>query len=151
MKIVSNIALISINETVIVQLLSFLIFLFLFSRIMIRPLRKIMWERKHHMEKIQKEIEESKKIIDYCRKEIDDRMLAVRQEARSLNREMEAEGAGAAEKIFEATRQEMTGLQESRAKEIAAQIEKTRNTLVIESEHLAAVIMEKMLDRRLTP
>ena len=39
MQIISNIALISINETLVVQLISFLIFLFIINRIMFRPLR----------------------------------------------------------------------------------------------------------------
>ena len=45
MQIITNIALISINETLIVQLLSFLIFLFIINRVMIRPLRGVMSDR----------------------------------------------------------------------------------------------------------
>ena len=45
MQIISNIALISINETLIVQLISFLIFLFVINRIMFRPLRKTVGPR----------------------------------------------------------------------------------------------------------
>lgn len=151
MEIVSNIALISINETVIVQLISFLIFLFLFNRIMIRPLRRVMWEREHHMEKIQKEIEASKKIVDFCRRELEDRKSAVRTDARALSREMEAQGSGEAEKIFETAREEINALKASTEKEIAGKIEAVKKDLADESEVLAAVIMEKMLDRRVRP
>ena len=49
MHIVSNIALISINETLIIQLVSFLIFLFLINRIMFRPLSHVMVERENHL------------------------------------------------------------------------------------------------------
>jgi len=45
MQIVSNVALISINETMVVQLISFLIFLFVINRVMFRPLRESMHER----------------------------------------------------------------------------------------------------------
>jgi F-type H+-transporting ATPase subunit b len=151
MEIVSTIALISINETLIVQLVSFLIFLFLITRIMIRPLRRVMWEREHHMEKVQKEIAESKKIIDYCRRELEERKHAVRAEARTLSRKMEAEGNGEAEKIFEAARQEIAVLKASKAEEIARTVETAKKSLANESEVLAASIMEKMLDRRLNP
>ena len=52
MEVVSTIGLITINETVIIELISFLIFLFLINRIMFRPLQDIMGEREAHIEDI---------------------------------------------------------------------------------------------------
>ena len=54
MQIVSNVALISINETFLVQLISFLIFLFIINRVMIRPLRGVMREREEYVEKLKR-------------------------------------------------------------------------------------------------
>lgn len=45
MHIISNIALITINEMLLVQLISFLIFLFNINRLMFRPLQDVMRER----------------------------------------------------------------------------------------------------------
>ena len=56
MQIISNVALISINETLIIQVISFLIFLFIINRIMFRPLRNVMNDRKSHISKIQQDI-----------------------------------------------------------------------------------------------
>ena len=53
MQIISNVALISINETVVVQLLSFLLFLYIMNRIMFRPLRNVMAQREDHLKQIQ--------------------------------------------------------------------------------------------------
>lgn len=64
MQIISNIALISINETLVVQLISFLIFLFIINRIMFRPLRQVMIERENHMEKINLDIVDAGKSLD---------------------------------------------------------------------------------------
>ena len=52
MHIISNIALISINETLFVQLLSFLIFLFIINRIMFRPLKRVMNVRVDYIDQI---------------------------------------------------------------------------------------------------
>jgi len=54
MEIISNIALISINETVVVQMLSFLVFMFILNRIMIRPLRSSANDREIYIEKLVK-------------------------------------------------------------------------------------------------
>ncbi len=151
MQIVSNVALISINETMIIQLISFLIFLFLITRIMIRPLRKVMWERKHHVEKIQQEIGESRKIVAFCRQELDGRMRAAKREARALSRQLEAQGSHEAEKVLESAFKEIAAAREATARQIAAGIEKAKVELAGESETLATVIVEKVLGRRLNP
>ena len=63
MEIINTIALISINETLIVQLLSFLVFLFLINRVMIRPLRSVIDEREDFVTRVRKEIEDAIKNI----------------------------------------------------------------------------------------
>ncbi|OQY06422.1 MAG: hypothetical protein B6I22_05580 [Desulfobacteraceae bacterium 4572_123] len=64
MQIISNIALISINETLFIQLISFLIFLFIINRIMFRPLRRIIIERENHIEKINLDIIDAEKFME---------------------------------------------------------------------------------------
>ena len=64
MQIISNIALISINETLIVQVISFLIFLYIINRIMFRPLRSVTAERENHIKGIQKDIVEAENKLD---------------------------------------------------------------------------------------
>jgi uncharacterized protein (DUF302 family) len=56
MSIVSNIALISINATMVVQIIIFLVLVWLLNRIMIKPLRLIMAERKEHLKRIENDI-----------------------------------------------------------------------------------------------
>ena len=60
MHIINNIALITINETLFIQLISFLIFLFLINRIMFRPLREVMNQREEHINDIAGSIEETR-------------------------------------------------------------------------------------------
>ena len=49
MQIVTTISLISINETTIVQIVSFLILVFILNRVMIRPLWKTIAERNQYI------------------------------------------------------------------------------------------------------
>ena len=56
MHIISNIALITINETLFVQLISFLIFLFIINRIMFRPLQNTMSERESYIDQTNRDI-----------------------------------------------------------------------------------------------
>ena len=56
MEIVSNIALISINETLIVQMVSFLIFMFVMNMVMFRPLNRVMKKRSEYMESLKQDM-----------------------------------------------------------------------------------------------
>jgi len=59
MEIVTQTELVSINATMIIQVLSFLIFLFLIQRIMFRPLRDTMESRSADLKRLQKDIQAS--------------------------------------------------------------------------------------------
>ena len=71
MEIISNTALISINETLIIQVLSFLIFLFIINRLMFRPLHKTIGDRERHFEDISREIDKTKKDVEKYSAEIE--------------------------------------------------------------------------------
>ena len=81
MEIISNIALISINETLIVQVISFLIFLYIINRIMFRPLRSVMAERENHIKDIQKDIVTAENKLDSLTDQIREQESAVKREA----------------------------------------------------------------------
>ena len=63
MEIISNIALISINETLIVQVVGFLVFLFVINRIMFRPLQSVMSDREIHIERVKRDIVEAQEDV----------------------------------------------------------------------------------------
>jgi len=149
MKIVSTIALISINETVIVQMLSFLIFLFLINRFMFRPLRNVMSERDAYIRQMKHEINAAEKdVLDYTR-QIEAKKEAVRTEAFDAVREMELSGRKQADEIIFSVREEIAVEREAILKQINAQITSAREETKKEAENLAVDIIERVLERRL--
>lgn len=149
MQIISNIALISINETLIVQLISFLIFLFIINRVMFRPLRRIMIERENHMEKINLDIVDAGKSFDRITDQIRQKETAVRAEAFGLSEKIRERGIEKSAKMLSEVRAEISKLQSNARVEADAQLARARKKLDAESEVLAVGIMEKVLERRL--
>lgn len=149
MQIISNVALISINETVIFQLISFLVFLFIINRVMIRPLQGVMNERESHVEKIKLNIIEVEKDIEELGLQIEAEESAVRQSALELKQELQQAGDAEAAGIFDATKQEIDGLKEAAGRQLEAQLGEARKSIQDEAESLALNIMEKVLSRRL--
>lgn len=149
MQIISNIALISINETLAVQLISFLIFLFIINRIMFRPLRSVMSERDSYIEKLNLDIVDAENELENMTNQLKQHESAIKDEAFELKKELEDLGSQQAAEIFVSVRKEIETLKERAQKEVDVQISEARKDFGKESEALAVSIMEKMLDRRL--
>ena len=151
MEIVSTIGLITINATMLHQLIAFLVFLFIINRIMFRPLRGVMGEREGLIEGIQLETTDAAMELERLNKELKKKESEIRSEAQAVRREIEEKGAHEALKILETTRQEVASVRENTEADIRTHILELRKHLQKESENLAVTIMEKLLDRGLTP
>ena len=150
MQIVSNIALISINETLIVQVISFLIFLFVINRIMFQPLLKTRGDRDQYLNQIARDIVQAKEDVEQYTFEIEERRNTVRSEAFEINKELEAVGNQEATDIVDAAVKEVSAIREDTTRKLEAQIAEARKQVQKESEPLAIQIMEKILDRRIS-
>jgi len=151
MQIIHTTALITINETTIVQLISFLLFLFIINRVMLRPLRKTMGERDSYMDKMKQDtIAAEEKLRDYTH-QIEKRRDKVKTEAFAVIRELEENGRTQAHEISVSAGKEINALRETAEKEISAQIVEARKSIFAEAEPLAVSMMERVLERRLSP
>ena len=150
MQIVSNIALISINETLIVQVISFLIFLFIINRIMFQPLLKTRGDRDQYLNQIAQDIVQAKEDVEQYTFEIEERRNTIRSEAFEINKELEAVGNQEATDIVDAAVKEVSTIREDTTQKLEAQIAEARKQVQKESEPLAIQIMEKILDRRIS-
>ena len=140
---------ISINATLVVQVIQFLILAFILNRIMIQPIFKLIQEREGHIENVQKEAvnieEESERLAnEYLEKEMQARREAEKERAR-LRQEALAEAGNfirEAEKKMLSEREKVDG-------SVKAEIEKVRPTLRGEAEALVGELAEKVIGRRI--
>jgi len=149
MQIVSTIGLITINETVFIELISFLIFLFLINRIMFRPLRDVINERESHIENITSGIEKSKNQLSQMNEKVRAQELTAIKEANQHKNNLEEDGTLQANNMLDESRKEIQAIKQESQQFINSQISKARTEIKNESEKLALLIMEKVLDRRL--
>lgn len=150
MQIVSNIALISINETLFFQLISFLIFMFIMNRVMFKPLNATMAERDEYIQGIVQGITDTEKAVEGILADLAKREKAVKREAYDLSAKLEQEGADKAVKIHSASMSAIAELRLKTEKQVEAQLNEAKKHLESESEELAVRIMEKVLNRRLS-
>lgn len=148
MQVVENVALISINATLVVQLISFLVFLVLFNRIMIRPLRKVMTEREAYMVQVRQQINEIDDAFQEISQQIKSQESEVRAAALDIREEIEAGGQRTVMDLMAKTKQEIAGLRLAAQQETNAKIAKAREKVATEADGLADRIITTLLDRR---
>jgi F-type H+-transporting ATPase subunit b len=147
MEIVENIALISLNETLIAQLVSFLIFLFLINRIMIRPLQQTMGERQDYISETETQIRESSQKLEDLNRQLKERERAAISEANSQRDNLKDEGNQEAVKILFESQEEMSRMREKNQQMVRQELEEVRKYIDSEAEKIAVTIMETILDR----
>jgi len=151
MEIISTVALISINATLVVQLLSFLVFMFVLNRVMIRPLRGSTHDRAAYIEALAVDISQAHKEMESIAVQIESQEASARQAAHNIQKEMVAQGGQEARGILEKAKQDVVAMRQEAKAQIDATLAEFRGTLEKEAETVAVNFMEKALDRRLTP
>jgi F-type H+-transporting ATPase subunit b len=149
MEIISNIALISINETLIAQLVSFLIFLYIINRVMFKPLLSVLSERNEHIDKMYREIAGAEQELDNVKRMLSENEATVKEEAFAIKKKLESAGDLKAAEIFREAKNQIEAMRESARVEVKAQLDEAKKSIQKESEILVYQIMEKVLERRL--
>lgn len=148
MQIISNVALISINETLVFQLISFLIFLFIINRVMFRPLRQTMQEREDYIHRLNQDILDAKQMLQTVIDETKTEEDVVRTAAFKVCGELEKSGNREAGEIMEAARAEIVELSNASKMEVKTHLDEARKSIEKEAGALAQQIMEKVLERK---
>ena len=150
MEIIATNALISINETFLVQLVSFLIFLYVMNRIMFKPLLSTMEQREDYLDHVKQEILAGQAKLDQLVTDLDAQRAQVIRDANAMALALEAEGDRTAAELIEEARQKITTLRHETETHVASQVQQARQTLAGEVETVTVAVMEKVLQRRLS-
>jgi len=148
MEIVENIALISINETMIFQLVSFLLFLFILNRVMIRPLRNTMMDREAHLELMAQEIASADQAYDDISRRIRKEESVAKKAAFKQRDRLENEGEATASALIEKTKAEIGAMRMKAQKETDAKIAAARKGIEKEIEAISDEMIAALLGRR---
>ncbi len=148
MEIVQRVALISINATFFVQLISFLLFLFVINRIMFKPLLGVMDKREEHIEDLEGQIQTSREKLDDINALLFTKEEAAREEADIRNSTLDDEGSDKAKALISTANEEISALRKATQAKVDKKVDEARAHLEAESDTLCIAIMEKILDRR---
>jgi len=150
MEIIATNSLISINATFAVQLISFLIFLYIINRIMFRPLRSTIEQRDDYIDQVNDDIRAGKEKLDQLVGELDAQRAQAVSEADTMARSLESEGDRQAAELIEQARQKIATLRSENEARVSDQVKQARKAIAEEVEAVTVTVMEKVLHRRLS-
>ena len=140
---------ISINATLIVQMIQFLILLYILNRIMIKPIMKLITEREQHIEKINEDIQHTKEETERLVSESISREKDAGKEAANQASQLKQEGKNEVATFIEEAQKEALSVGEEAMTNVTAEIEKVRPTLKDEADALVDELAEKVVGRRI--
>lgn len=139
---------ISINATLFLQIVHFLILMFILNRLMFRPVLRIIHERNRHIEDEKNQLD----TIEKETRELMDKCVAMERDARrdagGESTHLKREAMEAAEKILSDTRHEVTAIRVKAEEEIDAKLEEAQQSLRKEAAILAGELIVKLIGRR---
>lgn len=139
---------INVNATLIIQIINFLILLFILNRILLRPIMEIVEKRSAKIEDDKDRLnnleEETRALMEKC--------ISIEKESRKKAMEQNAllkkEAGDQAEEIFNKVKDEVSGIREETDKEIQGKIEEASRSLKKMASDIAEELTEKVIGRR---
>jgi F-type H+-transporting ATPase subunit b len=143
MEIIKTTALITINETLWVQLIFFLIFLFLINRVMFRPVRRNMADREVHFLNLRQDIHLIKEEIDALSDQAEAEEGQLRTTARRSGEALREEGRKEAERLMRKALEDIRVIQQETEEQLEASLASARRQVAHESQELAVSIIQQ--------
>lgn len=148
MQVVQNVALISINSTWVVQLVSFLIFMLVLNRVMIRPLRTIMTERDSYIRQVGEELNAAGESLKQISGQIEHQESEARNAAFQIREEIETAGRQSVAGLMDQTKKEIQGLRSEAQADADRKIAAARGKMQAEAETLSDRMITVLLGSR---
>ena len=140
---------ISINATLIIQVIHFLILVYILNRLLFRPILRLMDERDGHIEKTKIRVDEALDKAEVLKESCVSKVHEVRSDATRERTNLREAGIAETKELLERFKEETTVIRAETDKEAEREVEMARPLMHDQVIVLAEGIIEKMLGRRL--
>ncbi|MEA3471354.1 MAG: ATP synthase F0 subunit B [Thermodesulfobacteriota bacterium] len=138
---------IELNYTLLIQMINFLLLIFILNLLLYKPITKIIDERNKKIEDSKNEVESLDKKAELKIADYEEKMRQARQEAMSQSSEVRNEGEETGKTVIEETRGEISTMIEGFKDTLASEGEAARDVLRDQAKKIAVEISEKVLGR----
>ncbi len=135
------------DVTLLIQMVNFLILLFVLNLILFRPIRKIIRERNQIVDTFNTDISSLTEKAQESMDQFEQKILEARKEGISRVQAMKEEGEEAEAQLIAATNKEVQGKIEEARKKVESEIQGARDQLKVQVQAFSVAVTEKILER----
>ena len=140
---------ISINATLVVQVILFLILAVILNRLMFRPILKLINDRTNYIHKTKNEISNIEMETERLKQKYLSVEVKARKEAVQERAEIKSVGIGEAEELFEISRNRVASIKADTEKVVDEEVKRAKPFLDGQTAEMADVIIAKIIGRRI--
>jgi len=138
---------VSIDFTFFIQIINFLLIIFVLNLLLYKPLLKILEKRQEQISASEKEVGDLNLTIEKRMAEYEAKIQKAKLEAMEQRHGILQEGADVSKKIMDEARADIVGMMEQFQEKLKAEMDQARNVLHNSSRKISMEIAEKVLGR----
>lgn len=140
---------ISIDYTLLIQMVNFVVLMFILNLLLYKPVLGIIDKRKKNLQDIEEEIKRLNQSVDERMAAYEEKLRLAKVQALEKKQEIMAEGAEQAKSFIEAAKGDIPGMMEKFHADMNREVDEARRILTNQSRKISIEIAEKLLGRSL--
>ncbi len=140
---------VSIDYSLGIQIINFVLLIFILNRLLYKPLLGMIDKRKKHLDESEAEIKRLRETVDQKMAAYEEKLRRAKVDAVEQKNEIIRQGAEEAKAIIDAVRAEIPGMMEQFTARMGEEIAGAKRILTNQSQKLSVEIAEKVLGRSL--
>ncbi|NTW17653.1 MAG: ATP synthase F0 subunit B [Syntrophaceae bacterium] len=140
---------ISIDYTLLIQMVNFVVLMFILNLLLYKPVLGIIDKRKKNLQDIEEEIKRLNQSVDERMAAYEEKLRLAKMQALEKKQEIMGEGAEQAKSFIEAAKGDIPGMMEKFHADMNREVDEARRILTNQSRKISIEIAEKLLGRSL--
>jgi len=138
---------VSLDYTILVQMVNFIILIFILNALLYKPILGIIDKRKQKMDESDSEIKHMNQTVEQKMAEYEEKVRLAKVDAMEQKNAIVKEGSDVAKDIIDAVRGEIPAMMEQFHAKMGKEVEEARAILHSQSQKISLDIAEKVLGR----
>lgn len=138
---------VELNSSLLIQLVNFLVMIFLLNAILYKPILGVLERRKKHLQDLDEEVKSLDKTVQDKVAAYEDKLRLARQQAMTEREGIRKKASDEGKAVTDKARGEISGMMEELKAKMAAEMEGARSVLKSQAEKISMEISEKVLGR----
>lgn len=138
---------VSLDFTIWIQMINFLVLIFALNLILYKPILRIMEKRKKLMQETDDEIKQFNETVGERVATYEDKLRTAKLDALNLKNDILKEGADQAKSLIEGARSEIPAIMEQFNEKLSKEISDAKRMLDSQSRKISGEIADKLLER----